>query len=415
MTLTDWHASRISTTIFQRWRAFSPDAIRDRRSLPIPLLLLAGAILIAIGALFSGIFAPPLVNHRRTTTTQLPFRPQWINISPPRVSTRFEDFGKNNYGFQSMALARRSGIVYVGTCYQGLWKSSDRGRTWNKVNTGRNGKILDSGRLWTLAIDPIKTNVLYTTPGYGSEPGVWKSIDGGRNWRDLIPPGSWLRNTVKSGDIYSIAVDPYNHDHILGAFHSVFSGPYAGNAPLIESRNGGRTWTIHPLPNLGYGHYVFFMGSSSTWLLGTQSNGFWRSVDSGRNWVQVSTEDLSHGAGSLYRAKTGIWYTAAWGKVLRSADEGATWTIAVHLGDYLYSVIGDGTNLYTQSANTGSNTTGPQPYYTSAETDGLHWAPYNSQTFRDGPMSMVYDARHHTLYSSNWNAGVWKIRLRRKA
>jgi hypothetical protein len=181
---------------------------------------------------------------------------------------------------------------------------------------------------------------------------------------------------------------------------------------VIESLDGVSTWTIHPLPNLGYGHYIFFMVNSTTWLLGTQENGFWRTTNSGKTWNQVSTISMSHGAGSLYRAKGGLWYTAAFNTVLRSMD-GVNWNpVGPHLGDYLYSVIGDGTNLYTQSANTGENTTGSVPYYTSPETDGVNWIPMNSQKFNDGPMSMVYDQSNRIIYSSNWRVGVWKLQVR---
>src|SRR5579862_6173501 len=73
--------------------------------------------------------------------------PYWTEISPHRVSTR-PDHPATNYGFDSIALApghRRT--LYVGTCYQGLWKSTDAGQSWIKVNTGSGSSMLDSGRL----------------------------------------------------------------------------------------------------------------------------------------------------------------------------------------------------------------------------------------------------------------------------
>jgi hypothetical protein len=73
------------------------------------------------------------------------------------------------------------------------------------------------------------------------------------------------------------------------------------------------------------------------------------------------------------------------------------------------SVIGDGTYLYIQPANTGLASSGAHTYYYSLESDGTSWQPYNGQTFPDGPMAMVFDAQNRIIYSSNWCAGVWKL------
>jgi hypothetical protein len=48
---------------------------------------------------------------------------------------------------------------------------------------------------------------------------------------------------------------------------------------------------------------------------------------------------------------------------------------------------------------------------TSAETDGVTWTTYNSQTFADGPYRMAFDATNRIIYSSNWNSGVWALKV----
>jgi photosystem II stability/assembly factor-like uncharacterized protein len=336
----------------------------------------------------------------------------WQNISPPGVSTNFEN-PANNYGFQTIVLDPQSGAIYVGTCNQGLWKSGDQGKSWIKVNTGVRGSSLDSGRLWSVALDPVNPQIIYTTAGYG-EGGILKSTNGGREWTDMIPEGSELVVAVHSRDIYSIAIDPLNHNHILAAFHSVQgAGQFLGNAPVIESLDGVSTWTIHALPNLGYTHYIFFMDNSETWLLGTQGKDFWRTTDTGKTWKQVSNSNITDGGTSLYRTKTNTWYTASEDGVLRSLD-GVTWK-KMNSPQPVYSVIGDGTKLFTQQAFAGSNPSGPATFFVSDEETGTNGTPMNSQKFNDGPMSMVYDSANRYLYTSNWNAGVWKFQLDSKA
>ena len=80
--------------------------------------------------------------------------------------------------------------------------------------------------------------------------------------------------------------------------------------------------------------------------------------------------------------------------------------------DGYYAIIGDGTNMYTQLANTGGNTIGDQPYLTSLESDGITWTAYNAQKFADGPYRMAFDSTNRIVYSANWNAGVWALKVK---
>jgi len=68
--------------------------------------------------------------------------------------------------------------------------------------------------------------------------------------------------------------------------------------------------------------------------------------------------------------------------------------------------------LYAQEANTGANSYGKgMPYITSPETDGITWTDSGTQTFSDGPFDLELDATNRILYSSNWRAGVWAMKL----
>ena len=129
---------------------------------------LHGSSLLLIVTLLAAVV--PLPSTATAASSHTPKHPasKWIKISPPGVSTRATAFNNSNYGFQAIVVDPKSEAVYVGTCYQGLWKSSDQGKTWVKVNTGKNGALLDTGRLWSLVIDPVNPKVLYTTAGYGA-------------------------------------------------------------------------------------------------------------------------------------------------------------------------------------------------------------------------------------------------------
>jgi photosystem II stability/assembly factor-like uncharacterized protein len=217
-----------------------------------------------------------------------------------------------------------------------------------------------------------------------------------------------------SNDVYSIAIDPNDPQHVLAAFHSPWNGN--GAAGIVESKNGGQSWNIIPPgdPGWGHGHYIMFI-SSTTWLLGTQEDGFWRTTNSGQSWTQVTAHNMQHGGTQLYRAANGVLYVGAQGQILRSTDDGQSWNeVGPNAGaDGYYAIMGDGTTMWAQSANTGGNTSDPDPpYYSSPESDGVNWSPYNANlTFPDnGPMSMVFDSVNGIIYSSNWLAGVWRLK-----
>src|SRR5262249_396228 len=107
-----------------------------------------------------------------------------------------------------------------------------------------------------------------------------------------------------------------------------------------------------------------------------------------------------------------VIYGGAHTTLIRSRDDGHNWeAIGTGTQDEYYCVISDGTNLYAQSANTGSNTTGPNHYITSPESDGTHWTPYNDQAFSDGPLPMEFDSGNRIIYSANWNGGFWALEL----
>ena len=79
------------------------------------------------------------------------------------------------------------------------------------------GRLLDQGRLWTLAIDPFNHNTLWTNSGYGAG-GPLKSTDGGVSWT-LLSAGPPIQNN----DVSVISVDPFTPNHVLIGWHAPWS------------------------------------------------------------------------------------------------------------------------------------------------------------------------------------------------
>ena len=88
-------------------------------------------------------------------------------------------------------------VVYAATdtgFNAGVWRSADGGATWTQSTTG----LPNNFRLNALALDPKTTSTLYV--GTNGD-GVYKSTDAGRTW---APTGEALRKEI----VLSLAVDP---------------------------------------------------------------------------------------------------------------------------------------------------------------------------------------------------------------
>jgi len=339
----------------------------------------------------------------------------WTNISPAGLV--FDDkptaFGQGitldpcNYGTIYLSIVGFDPAVAKA----GIYKSTDAGSSWTRV--GHLDEPIN------IIVDPRNPQHLYASDGVrGSTMGFWVSNDAGATW--TIPDG--FTTTAKSVgaccDVYHVDADPADYDHLLVSFHSPWSNDNFA-AGVLESVDGGNTWAAHqPVSGVagGYGYGIFFLhnpalglGDGKTWLYGCQSGkGHWRTTDAGQTWKQVTNNSMEHGGNQIYYTKSGVLYAGGFPKVMRSMDNGATWTTVgpdVNPAGYL-SVFGDGKNLYTALHN------GPATVITSPETDGLTWANYNSQTFAEGPFQMAFDPVNGILYASMIRAGAWALKLK---
>jgi hypothetical protein len=142
----------------------------------------------------------------------------WKNITPAGVSMSAE----NHVFCQGMAIdpAHPSTLSLCVCAYDvsrgGLYKTRDGGITWTRIGT------LDEPI--HVVVDPRHSNHLYCVDGVrGSTQGFWVSSDGGNTW--TLPPGfaTVAQQPVGTRDLYSIAVDHTDFNHVLVSRQSILA------------------------------------------------------------------------------------------------------------------------------------------------------------------------------------------------
>ena len=122
-------------------------------------------------------------------------------------------------------------------------KSTDRGDNWTQINNG-----LNSLETNVLVVDPNDSQTLYLGT---DDDGIYKSTNGGENWKKLI-----LSASFGVGDII---VDPRNSNNIymgtVDYFRLSESRGVLGDFGVYKSTDGGTTWEEF---NVGLNHLGVF-------------------------------------------------------------------------------------------------------------------------------------------------------------
>jgi hypothetical protein len=326
----------------------------------------------------------------------------FVNISPPGVP--FDaDATAITQGMTMDPCNPATIYVCVGDVEHGIYRSTDGGGNWTKLDHGGGFPV-------RVRVDPEDPLHLYVGDGVrGGNNGFFYTTDGGETWT-LPQSFKDFADTGGSYDVYHVEPDPTDFAHVLVSFHSGWKGETENG--VIESFDAGLTWQKAGMPGAGAtdGTDVYFLydpalgiGNSQTWLFATQGNGHWRTTDSGDSWTKVTDVSMQHGGGTKYYTAEGVLYISSSQGVLKSTDNGETFS-KIGFGDAYLSVIGDGTHLYAGKHF-------DSHFVTALESNDTVWTQFNSQAFAEGPFEMAFDSVNGILYSANIRAGVWALKV----
>jgi photosystem II stability/assembly factor-like uncharacterized protein len=158
--------------------------------------------------------------------------------------------------------------IYASTS-GGLFKSIDAGGRWTKLTSG----VPEYFQASCLAIDPAAPATLYA--GTVSD-GVFKSTDGGASW-SAVNSGLSGYNTLS---IQTLLIDPSAHS-------TIYAGTFEG---LYESTDGGESWRLVSLDEANWTIYALAIDPVAPAILyaGT-SQGLYKSKDKGASWTRIET------------------------------------------------------------------------------------------------------------------------------
>ncbi len=197
-------------------------------------------------------------------------------------------------------------IVYVGggeypirgnvSYGDGVWKSTDAGKTWHYMGLG------DTRQIEKVIVNPTNPDIVYVGAfghifGPNAERGVFKSTDGGKTWNKIL-----FRND--STGVADLIMDPADPNTLYASFWQAYRLPWTfssggAGSTLYKTTDGGDHWTeLKGNPGLPAGIWgnsglaISAANPNIIWaLIEAKDGGLYKSSDAGATWQFVNGDN----------------------------------------------------------------------------------------------------------------------------
>lgn len=260
---------------------------------------------------------------------------EWRGIGPFRGGRSAAVTGVTN----------KPNLYYMGAAGGGVWRTKDGGSSWENISDGYFG-----GSIGAVSVANSDANVIYVGGGeqtvrgnvsYGY--GMWKTVDAGKSWKAI--------GLASSRHIARIRIHPNNSDIVYAAVMGDLYKPTAERG-VFKSIDGGENWKKVLFANKNAGAVDLVLDPNNprimyatTWNIsrtpyslssGGPGSALWKSIDSGETWTNISDKKgLPKGVWGISgvtvspKNSNKVWAIIEndKGGVYRSNDAGESWKL----------------------------------------------------------------------------------------
>ncbi len=232
---------------------------------------------------------------------------QWTDISSPLLARITNGGAKLAYpgGCSGVVVDRTSGDVTIKVVGQGLWRSSDRGGNWRRIDGDTISGRDETG--WTTSADANAPTRMASF-----------SLDGSAGWTTDGVRWKRFKTMGRNWDFGSVDWATPEPKTIIAAKHET-----TPPGEICLTRDGGAAWTTLTVRLAEKRERVSMVGAlAATTLIYGNGDGIHRSGDAGVTWTKVSRANPQTRIPVLFK---GAHYLGGTNGLLVSTDLGANW------------------------------------------------------------------------------------------